>query len=282
VKRLRIRHVTGFSYGGDVTASYNEARMLPASSEGQLVVASGLEISPVNAHHVFVDYWGTRVASFEVVTPHRELSIAANSVVEVRARPLVPAETDWDTLAKVAAGSTATVEQLAQTRLTAPPTELAELGKSVAAHHRDPSAAALAICTAVGEALEYVPGSTSVHSSGAEAWAQRKGVCQDIAHVALGALRSVAIPARYVSGYLHPVADAEVGATVSGESHAWVEWFTGTGWQGFDPTNGIEIGDRHVLVGRGRDYNDVPPLRGVYAGAFGSTLFVSVEITREA
>ena len=97
-----------------------------------------------------------------------------------------------------------------------------------------------------------------------------------------GWAKSVSIPARYVSGYLHPVADAEVGATVSGESHAWVEWFTGTGWQGFDPTNGIEIGDRHVIVGRGRDYNDVPPLRGVYAGSFGSTLFVSVEITREA
>jgi len=281
VKRLRIRHVTGFVYGGDVTASYNEARMLPVSLDGQLVIASGLEISPVNAHHNFIDYWGSRVASFEVLTPHRELSITANSVVEVRPREAPPSELDWDGLARLARASTGTVEQSSQTRLTNPPPELIELAERIAAHHRDPAQAALAICTAVGEALEYVPGVTSVHSSGADAWSQRKGVCQDIAHVALGALRAAGIPARYVSGYLHPVAEPEIGETVSGESHAWVEWFTGAGWQGFDPTNGIEIGDRHVLVGRGRDYSDVPPLRGVYAGSVDSQLFVSVEITRE-
>jgi len=125
-------------------------------------------------------------------------------------------------------------------------------------------------------------GVTGVHSTAREAWKERKGVCQDITHLALGALRAVGIPARYVSGYLHPIPDAAIGVTVAGESHAWLEWFCGDEWRGFDPTNLIDIGDRHVLVGRGRDYNDVPPLRGVYAGPFGSTLFVSVEITREA
>ena len=124
-------------------------------------------------------------------------------------------------------------------------------------------------------------GVTGVHSTAAEAWAVRKGVCQDITHIALGALRAVGIPARYVSGYLHPKPDAEIGETVAGESHAWVEWFCGE-WRGFDPTNLIDIGDRHVIVGRGRDYNDVAPLRGVYAGPYGSKLFVTVEITREA
>ena len=111
--------------------------------------------------------------------------------------------------------------------------------------------------------------------------AERKGVCQDIAHVALGALRSVGIPARYVSGYLHPDAGAAVGETVIGESHAWVEWFAGE-WRGYDPTNLAEVGELHVLVGRGRDYSDVPPLRGVYAGPGASELFVSVEVTRVA
>jgi len=282
VKRLRIKHITGFTYGGDVTASYNEARMLPVSFDGQFVIASGVEIGPVNAHYLYLDYWGTRVAAFEVLTPHHELSITANSVVEVRVPQAQAGSGDWEGLVRASRSGTATMEQLAQTRLTAPPADVVDLAERVAAHHRDPSAAALAICTAVGEALEYVPGVTSVHSSGADAWAHRKGVCQDIAHVALGALRSVGIPARYVSGYLHPIEDAEIGETVSGESHAWVEWFSPSGWRGFDPTNGIEIGDRHVLVGRGRDYDDVPPLRGVYAGSFGSTLFVSVEITREA
>ena len=134
---------------------------------------------------------------------------------------------------------------------------------------------------AIGDAVEYMPGVTGVHSTASEAWPARQGVCQDIAHITLGALRSVGIPARYVSGYLHPNDHAEVGAPTVGESHAWVEWFAGD-WQGFDPTNGIEIGDRHVLVGRGRDYNDVPPLRGVYAGPHKGDLHVQVLITREA
>ena len=138
-----------------------------------------------------------------------------------------------------------------------------------------------AISLAIGDAVEYMHGITGVHSTAAEAWEARKGVCQDIAHVTLGALREVGIPARYVSGYLHPRPSAEVGVAVTGESHAWVEWFAGE-WQGFDPTNNIEIGDRHVLVGRGRDYGDVPPLRGVYAGPFKSHLHVKVTITREA
>ena len=77
------------------------------------------------------------------------------------------------------------------------------------------------------------------------------------------------------------VTSAEIGETVIGESHAWVEWFCGS-WHGYDPTNSIDIGDRHVRVGHGRDYTDVTPLRGVYAGMGGSELFVSVEITREA
>jgi transglutaminase-like putative cysteine protease len=120
-----------------------------------------------------------------------------------------------------------------------------------------------------------------VQSTAREAWEQGRGVCQDITHIVIGALRHVGIPARYVSGYLHPKPNAAVGETVTGESHAWVEWFCGE-WRGWDPTNLIDIGDRHVLVGRGRDYRDVSPLRGIYAGPFRSKLFVRVEITRES
>ena len=97
----------------------------------------------------------------------------------------------------------------------------------------------------------------------------------------LDALRAVGIPARYVSGYLQSKPDAAIGETIVGESHAWVEWFTGD-WFGYDPTNMLNIGERHVLIARGRDYKDVSPLRGVYAGASASGVFVKVEITKEA
>jgi transglutaminase-like putative cysteine protease len=274
--------MTGFHYGGDVTASYNEARMLPVSADGQLVLFSNLEILPISSHHSYVDYWGSRVSSFEILTPHKELALTATSLVEVRPRLHDEVSLTWTEMQVAAERTTETVEQLKQTRRTAPPPEVEDLAWNLARKTDDVCVAALEICTAVGNAVEYMQGVTGVHSTAAEAWAHRKGVCQDIAHLALGALRSVGIPARYVSGYLHPKPDAAIGETVAGESHAWVEWFCGGQWRGFDPTNLIDIGDRHVLVGRGRDYNDVPPLRGVYAGPFGSTLFVKVEITREA
>lgn len=282
MNRLRIKHMTGFHYGGDVTASYNEARMLPVSSDGQLVLFSNLEILPISSHHSYVDYWGSRVSSFEILTPHKELSLTATSLVEVRPRAHEEDSLSWAELELVVEAATETVEHLKQTRRTEPPAEVAAMALELRLTHESVCDAALAIAMAVGNGVEYMQGVTGVHSTAAEAWAVRKGVCQDIAHLALGALRSVGIPARYVSGYLHPKPHAAIGETVAGESHAWVEWFCGGQWRGFDPTNNIDIGDRHVLVGRGRDYNDVPPLRGVYAGPFGSTLFVTVEITREA
>jgi transglutaminase-like putative cysteine protease len=281
MKRMRVRHQTGFHYEGEVTASYNEARMLPASGDGQFVLNSHLEILPISSQHGYVDYWGTRVSSFEILTPHRQLSLTATSLVEVRDRQHEPEGVSWEALPALAALEVERMEQLGQTPLTDPPDEVAELAREIAAASPDPCAAGLEICRVLGTAVEYVQGVTGVGSTAKDAWAERKGVCQDITHIALGALRSVGLPARYVSGYLHPKPDAAIGETVTGESHAWVEWFCGE-WHGFDPTNQIPIGDRHVLVGRGRDYRDVPPIRGVYAGPFRSQLFVKVEITREA
>jgi len=281
MNRLRIRHVTGFQYEGAATASYNEARMLPVTGDGQLVLYSNLDISPMSSTHSYVDYWGTRVSSFEILGQHSELSLTATSLIEVRPRDHVERQLTWDELAVETARATAYVEQLAQTPRTRPPQEVVELAQQLVAQHDDPCSAALAICTAIGERIEYMPGVTGVHTTAMEAWEHRKGVCQDITHLAIGALRSIGIAARYVSGYLHPQPDAAIGVTVAGESHAWVEWYCGQ-WHGFDPTNLIDIGERHVIVGRGRDYNDVAPLRGVYAGPSSSKLFVTVEITREA
>jgi transglutaminase-like putative cysteine protease len=281
MNRLRIRHVTGYRYEGEVAASYNEARMLPVSSTNQFVLYSNLEIAPVSSNHHYLDYWGTRVSSFEVLTPHKELSLTANSLVEVRPHAPQPHKVGWDDLAVAAAKATSYVEHSKQTRLTDPADDIVELAREIASRYDSPRDAALEICSAIGDQMQYVQGVTHVHSTAKDSWADKRGVCQDIAHIALGALRSVGIPARYVSGYLHPKPNAEIGETVAGESHAWVEWYCGD-WHGFDPTNSIDIGDRHVTVGRGRDYNDVAPLRGVYAGPFGSSLFVTVEITRES
>jgi transglutaminase-like putative cysteine protease len=281
MKRLRIRHIAGFRYPGGANASYNEARMLPVDSRGQVVLTSRLDITPHAVQYSYVDYWGTPVTAFEVLTAHHELTLTASCLVEVtRTLPEV-VDLGWEELAGRATSSVRLIEQTKQSPRTAPPAELSELAHGIRDSAQGVHATATRICELVHGSMEYVRGVTGVESTAAEAWAQRRGVCQDMAHVAIGALRCVGIPARYVSGYQHPDAEAEIGQPAVGESHAWVEWYEGE-WYGFDPTNGIPVGDRHVLVARGRDYDDVPPIRGVYAGGGASETFVTVEITRES
>ena len=118
-------------------------------------------------------------------------------------------------------------------------------------------------------------------TSAVEAWHAGRGVCQDYAHISLAVLRAMGVPARYVPGYFYPKAEGTVGAKVIGESHAWVEAWTGD-WAPYDPTNRVSVGERHVIVARGRDYSDVSPLRGIYSGPAGSSAEVTVELMRRA
>jgi transglutaminase-like putative cysteine protease len=157
---------------------------------------------------------------------------------------------------------------------------IAAVGKKIAKEH-DPADAVLAAAEWVRGELDYVKGSTSVHSSGLDALRAGKGVCQDFVHLSLMVLRSMGIPARYVSGYHHPDEDAAVGETVDGQSHAWIQAWTGSWWD-HDPTNDSGINEQYVTVGAGRDYSDVSPLKGIYSGQGATDLDVVVEITRLA
>ncbi|GHS89238.1 transglutaminase-like protein [Actinomycetota bacterium] len=277
--RLHVVHTTAFRYASPVTASYNEARMTPLSQPGQTIVESRLDVSPQTWSHEYRDYWGTAVTAFEVLAPHESLVITSEHRVELTERPGPRVSTDWETL-HGAGLRDRLAEFLADTPTTAVPPEVAELAAR-AAHGLEPAAAAEAVCLAVRAELEYVPGVTAVHTPATDAWSARTGVCQDMAHLAAGALRSVGVPARYVSGYLHPSSGGDIGETVLGESHAWIEWWAGE-WFAYDPTNRIPAGQHHVVVGRGRSYDDVPPLRGIYAGAGTEDLAVEVRITRES
>jgi transglutaminase-like putative cysteine protease len=275
--RLTIEHSTRFRYAKPVPASYNEARLLPSSDDHQHVVASRLDLDPVTWRREYRDYWGTRVVSFEAHTGHTELTVTSSADVVVLAAP-APPQASWGELTD-ARVQDQFAEQLAHTSLSRPGEELVDLA-TVVTRDLPPSEAARAVCGLITERLSYTPGSTGVRTPGVQAWAAGAGVCQDFAHLAVGALRSVGIPARYVSGYLHPRPDAAVGETVVGESHAWVEWWAGD-WYGWDPTNDKPAGELHVAVGRGRDYGDVSPVKGVVAGGgAGSTLEVEVRVTR--
>jgi transglutaminase-like putative cysteine protease len=270
--RLQVTHTTGYTYDKEVVSSYNEARVVPQTGLTQLTLSSNVQTFPDVIQHRDWDYWGTQVTVFDVHVPHTRMSISCTSVVDTM-DSVLPGETTWEHLEE---HSDAHIELLGPSPRTVPDEEMKALARDATGSPYDVT---VALSHLVKDRVAYVPGSTGVQTSALEAWKLKQGVCQDIAHVTLSLLREAKIPARYVSGYLHPGKDPQIGEAVPGESHAWVEAWLG-GWWGFDPTNGTPAGARHVTVARGRDYTDVPPLKGVYAGGGVQSLDVSVEVTR--
>ena len=277
--RLSCEHATGYRYASPVTSSYNEARMTPLTTDSQATLDAQLSLTPATTAFRYWDYWGTLVHAFDLHEPHTELFVRSRAVVET-SRPAAPSDTvDWEALGDEGVRDRF-AELLAPGTYTAASPTLRDAARDTVGR-LDPLDAVEALATLVRAELAYVPGATGVSTSAAEAWAARQGVCQDFAHVLLSLLRTVGIPARYVSGYLHPAEDAEIGVASSGASHAWVEAWVGD-WWGVDPTNGRPAGPGHVLVGRGRDYADVAPLRGVFRGGAAEELAVDVVVTRLA
>ncbi|HRA76598.1 MAG TPA: transglutaminase family protein [Propionicimonas sp.] len=275
-RQLRVVHRTGFAYAQGVTASHNEARMTPRSTREQLVVATRLEISPTAWTLNFRDYWGTQVTAFEIAERHERLHVVATSTVEVGGRLSEGERISWEAICDPVLVDSQ-VEMLTISGHVEPGPELRRIATAARRAER-PADAVAEIVRRIRERVAYVPGSTEVHTRATAVWEAKAGVCQDLVHLALGALRSIGIPARYVSGYVMPSADPVVGQTRTGESHAWLQYWDGA-WVGLDPTNDAPPGDYHVEIGVGRDYFDVPPLKGVYSGSRSSDMFVEVEIT---
>ena len=275
--RIEVTHRSTYRYGRRVTGSYNEVRMTPQSADGQRVLDHRLTVAPLSPVMRFRDYWGTHVDVFDVHVPHTELDITMTSVVETSPPKARRAQASWTDL-QSSSLCDAMAEFLAPTSFTA----VDQIGREVAYSLRGkstPDVVARALGEWTHEEMRYQPGTTQVSTPATEALTNRTGVCQDFAHVTIALARSLGIPARYVSGYLHPSPDTDLGELVWGQSHAWVELWTGE-WRAFDPTNGATVGERHIVVGRGRDYGDVSPLRGIYQGGGGAALDVEVTLTR--
>lgn len=282
--RLNVEHLTTYSYERPVSVSYNEARMTPQTDANQVVLETDLQIGPSPfTLSYYRDYWGTKVHTFDLHSPHDQLSIKSTALVEVHRseRELAPtARHDWDDLFEDDHYHSFS-DYLSQSQLSEPGEELRQAAADLAVG-KTPREAVEAIFAWLREQMEYQPGSTGVHFNAEAAFAERRGVCQDLSHIAVGALRSIGVPACYISGYVHPKPDAELGEAVSGESHAWLEWWDGR-WHSWDPTNHKPAGDHHIFVGRGRDYSDVTPFKGILSGGGSeSGLNVKVTITRHA
>ncbi|MFF9775096.1 transglutaminase domain-containing protein [Streptomyces sp. NPDC013978] len=278
-RRLRIRHTTRVAYAQPAASSHNEVRMTPLTLPGQTTLDARVLVNPSTPTWSYWDYWGTQVTGFDLIEPHSDLTITATSLVETSPPEPPPDAPDRAEIRRLTADSRL-LEYLTATGRTTLPRELVdrarEASEGLSAHET-----AVAVSALVADRVAYVPGATGVHTSAAEAWEQGAGVCQDIAHLTLGMLRALGLPARYVSGYLHPEREAELHRPVAGQSHAWVEYWAGD-WTGYDPTNRVPADESHVIVGRGRDYDDVTPHKGIYRGVAGGPPEVTVEFTRVA
>jgi len=270
----RVTHRTEYEYEYEVTSSYGQLHLLPRDLPGQRCLSAELTIDPVaEDYRERVDYFGNRVSYLAIHQPHHALTVTASSLVEVaehpRGVPLV-GRLPWEHVRDaVRDGRVSNPVEATQFVLDSPLVELGEAYRMYASASftpgRDLLEAVSSLSARVRADFTYEPGSTSVTTALAHVFEQRKGVCQDFAHLGIACLRSLGLPARYVSGYLEtdPPAGLPKLTGVDG-SHAWLSVLVpDVGWVDIDPTNDQFVNGRYIVTAYGRDYRDVPPMNGV-------------------
>ncbi len=286
--KLRVIHRTRYQYSDVVTTSHHEARLAPRDSEGQRTLAHELVITPEpETRRRRFDYFGNRTVHFSLAEPHQALEVQASSLVEVQpVRPIhLAASPAWEGVRDRLRADRrrdaldAYAMCFESTHVQIDPSVLAyalpsfEKGRPVLE----------ATCDLMGRIhrdFVYDPNATDVATPLSTLLENRRGVCQDFAHLAVGCMRAMGLAARYVSGYLltrPPPGRAKlIGADAS---HAWFGTFVPEfGWVDFDPTNNLIPSSEHVTLAFGRDFADVTPIRGVILGGGQHELSVAVDV----
>jgi transglutaminase-like putative cysteine protease len=285
----RIEHETRYVHASQVSMSQHVACLTPRPLERQAVHASELDVDPRPADRVErTDYHGNLVTQLSILRPYAELRVRATSMVEVRdsGETIDPeASPAWESVR--AAGvfrRGIPLEESAQFRYPSPyvqpAAELAAFARTTFTPGRPLLAAAVALMQRIHDEFQFDPGVTTITTPVSRVLSERRGVCQDFAHLQIACLRSMGIPARYTSGYL--LTDPPPGSprlTGADASHAWLSVCCPKyGWVDLDPTNAVLPGLRHVTLAWGRDYGDVSPLRGVVLGGGDHELSVGVSV----
>lgn len=275
-------HITRYKYQQPVSQCLNEARLTPRRLPWQQVLQWGLTVEPKPAAIATrTDYFGNQVSSFSIFEPHELLTVTATSTVSVERQPVQPdLSPAWEEVVRRLSeqdgpGSLEAFEFVCDSPFVATGPELAAYARPTFLPGRPLLDATCELMHRIRAEFKYQPNSTDIETTIDEVLTTRRGVCQDFAHVMIGALRSLGLAARYVSGYLRS------GSTYQGAeaSHAWVAVFIpGAGWLHFDPTNDVTPSDGHVTLAWGRDFTDVTPLKGITLGGGGEAIEVEVRV----
>lgn len=280
-----IDYRTEYHYEGSVREQKNAIRVKPATTAWQRCDEFELAIDPRTQVQGYTDYFGTRVHEFGLADPHDRLRIDVRSTV-VTAQPPAPPSGSWEALASDLYGERAVEFVPPVAPLPPSSSGLAELADET---RRDTPLATLeAVTHLIPDRFEYRTGVTYVGSTVEDLLTSGAGVCQDFTHLGIALLRQHGIAARYVSGYFYAESpSSEDGLSSEFETHAWIEALMpfpdpdlGPLWVAADPTNSTLADDRHVKIGHGRGYSDVPPIKGVYQGPPASRLEARVTMRR--
>lgn len=282
---FRVSHTTEYKYAVPASESFAELRVWPQDNASQRIISRRLIVSPQPKVDHYVDYFGNRVEFFSIPYRHSSLSVTSEAEVETFGAKPSPAALD------VSIGEARQIFNSRRYQLFefmepshhVPLNQHRRIRKRFFRQEVSIGETLLALNTWIYQNFEYRSGETSISTPIADVVAQRRGVCQDFAHLMLAILRSNGIPARYVSGYIEAFDPEQTSAELVGAaaSHAWVEVYLPGGiWWGLDPTNNQAAGERHIEVAVGRDYSDVAPMRGTYKGANDQKLNVIVSLER--
>ncbi|MFO7703534.1 MAG: transglutaminase family protein [Halopseudomonas sp.] len=289
--KYQLRHSTLYEYSGPVSLSHNEARLLPRDLPWQWCTNAQLEIAPKPLRmRERIDFFGNRVVYFSLESLHEELHINVTSEIETRPRPMQDffSTIGWEqAVRETAADIRYSNRDCLEARLFLLDSPFIRQHDSLAAYAsssffagRNLLDAVLDLNQRIFNEFVYDPDFTTVATPLKEVLASRRGVCQDFAHLAIGCLRSLGLAARYVSGYMEtmppPGQEKLLGADAT---HAWLAVFIpGWGWLEIDPTNGCVPDERYIVLGWGRDFADVTPLKGVMTGGGEHKLTVAVDV----
>lgn len=279
-----VRHFTRFRYSVPVWQSAMELRMQPRSESTQRCFSFQLSISPQARVFSYKDHLGNLVHHFDVPGQHQQLTIIADALVEVETPPPLPQSLGpgaWDELdAMIDREDYWDMLKPSPFACTSP--EVDALAKALEVEERggrEPLELLTTLNSRISQYLYYVKRDTGGNSSVEESIRPRRGVCQDFAHTMIAIVRNLRIPCRYVSGYLHGE-PGDSDHSDEGATHAWVEaLLPRIGWVGFDPTNSLIVGARHIRTAIGRDYADVSPTVGIMKGLAETDLQVRVRVT---
>jgi transglutaminase-like putative cysteine protease len=298
--RYDVRHSTVYAYTETVPVCHNEVHLVPRELPRQRLLASTLEIDPVpTGITTSTDYYGNQVGFFAIEEGHERLEVSATSSVEVQ--PAVPWDQlpvmPWERIRDELAATTDPAVLLAReftldSPLVRGQPHLAEWALGSFTPGRPWAEALVDLTRRIHREFVYDPTATTTSTPVEEVFAHRRGVCQDFAHLQIACLRSLGLPARYVSGYLSnerrvrgTAGDGanDAGMVGADASHAWLAcWGGPAGWLDVDPTNDCQAGIQHVTVAWGRDYGDVSPIKGVCVGGGRHGMEVAVHVTRIA